>query len=95
MENKIALRFTRHGLERLFQRQISPKDCEEVFESGEVIESYPDDKPFPSKLYSYAVKGRNLHVVIAIEGQVVHVITAYEPDYALWENDLKTRKKKK
>jgi hypothetical protein len=92
MINKIELRFTRHGLERLFQRKISPKECERVYESGVIIEQYPDDKPFPSKLYLGVIDQRALHIVVATEEQIAHVITAYEPDSNLWESDFKTRR---
>lgn len=93
MNNSIVLRFTRHGLERLFQRQISPEECEKIFNSGEVIEDYPDDKPFPSRLHLGMVNQRVLHIVVAIENQIGHVITAYEPDPKLWEQDFKVRRK--
>lgn len=94
LKNETMLRFTRHALERLFQRQISPGECEAVFKNGEAIENYPHDKPFPSKLYFGMVKQRKLHIVVAIERSTAHLITAYEPDSEVWENDFKTRRKK-
>jgi len=82
MNNGITLRFTRHALERLFQRAISPEECEIVFRTGKIIKEYQDDKPFPSQLYLGHPGHRPLHVVVAIEGDIVHVITAYEPTLA-------------
>ena len=94
MNSNIVLRFARHGLERLFQRQISPEDCDTVFKNGEIIENYPNDKPFPSQLYFGVVNQRIPHIVVAIEDKTGHIITAYEPDTEIWENDLKTRRRK-
>jgi hypothetical protein len=75
-------------------KKISPEECEGIFEMGTVIEEYLEDKPFPSKLYLGTLNQRALHIVVAIEGQTAHVITAYEPDPNLWEPDLKTRRTK-
>ncbi|HID10196.1 MAG TPA: DUF4258 domain-containing protein [Candidatus Latescibacteria bacterium] len=63
---------------------------EEVFEAiqvGEVIESYEDDKPYPSILvYGRTAQGRPLHLVCAYaeEEDLAIVITAYEPDPLRW-----------
>ncbi|PWU21035.1 MAG: hypothetical protein C5B49_03175 [Bdellovibrio sp.] len=90
----MKLRFTRHALERMFQRGISPGDCENVFRKGKVIEAYPEDKPFPSEL-RMAVVGENiLHLVVCYENSVAHVITVYKPDPLLWENGFTKRRKK-
>ena len=59
---------------------------------GAVIESYPDDTPFPSELLMGIVNGRVLHLVIAKDVEVKHVITAYEPDPAIWEPGFRVRK---
>lgn len=90
----MEIRFTRHCLERLFQRAISPKDCETVFTQGIVIESYPDDKPFPSELRLGSVNGKFLHIVVSFDNNTAHVITAYEPDPRLWEDGLRKRRPK-
>ena len=93
MSNKIPLRFTRHALERLFQRKISPKECELVFQNGKIIKEYPDDKPFPSRLYLGHTGSRALHLVVSLDGNIAHVITAYEPIAAIWNKKLERRKK--
>ena len=82
-----------HAIERMFQRDISEKQVEEVIENGEVIESYIDDKPYPSFLTLGYVDGIALHVVYAKdEEDNVIVITAYKPNLTKWQEDLKTRK---
>ena len=88
------LRFTRHAFERLYERSISPTECAEVISQGAVIESYPDDSPFPSELRLGVVNGKLLHVVIAKDEDITHVITAYEPDPAIWEPGFRVRKDK-
>jgi hypothetical protein len=63
--------------------------------SYEVVESYPEDKYFPS----YLVLGRTgadvFHVLFGtdVPGRNVRVVTAYYPSPAEWEPDLKTRRR--
>ena len=61
--------------------------------SGEIIEQYPEDFPFPSCLiFGYTNNDKVLHVVASDEGTVSRIITAYFPNNEKFENDLKTRK---
>lgn len=84
-----------HAQERLRQRGIRAKDIRCCVMSGEIIEQYPDDYPFPSCLiYGKAVDGRVIHVVMSDEGTLSRIITAYYPDFGKFEADLKTRKEK-
>ncbi|MCR4818710.1 MAG: DUF4258 domain-containing protein [Fretibacterium sp.] len=39
---------TQHGRKRLAERGIRIRDVCRAIESGEIIEDYPDDFPFPS-----------------------------------------------
>ena len=86
-------RLTKHVMERAYSRAISPDECFEAYKSGEVIADYPDDKPFPSELRVARIAGRVLHLVSAQDGDIVHIITVYEPDPALWSDDFKERRK--
>ena len=82
-----------HAIERMFQRDIYEHQVESVIENGEIIESYEDDKPYPSFLVLGWVEDIALHVVYAHDEQGdTIVITAYKPSPLKWENDLKTRK---
>lgn len=83
-----------HAIERMFQRDVNEEDVECIIETGEIIESYPDDQPYPSFLVLGFVKKRALHVVYAKDenGSII-VITVYEPTIEKWFNDLKTRRK--
>ncbi|MEA2047841.1 MAG: DUF4258 domain-containing protein [Campylobacterota bacterium] len=82
-----------HAIERMFQRDIYEHQVEEVVERGEIIESYEDDKPYPSFLVLGDCDGLALHVVYAKDekGNII-VITAYNPSLSKWQSDLKTRK---
>ena len=82
-----------HAIERMFQRDIYEHQVEKVVENGEIIESYADDKPYPSFLVLGYADGIGLHVVYSKdeEGNVI-IITAYNPNLNKWQNDLKTRK---
>lgn len=89
------IRFTRHALERMLERGISPEVCTEVFLRGETIESYPDDKPFPSELRMGRACGKVIHLVVSFQSDVAHVVTVYEPDPKLWNETFTVRKKRR
>jgi len=86
--------FSRHAVERMFERGLSPRDVRTVLEHGEVIEEIPDDKPLPSRLLLGFVEGGPLHVLAAFDrsdGTCI-VVTTYRPDPSLWGPDFKTRR---
>ena len=87
-----SIRWTGHVLKRLLQRGISQASVVQAILSGEIIEQYPDDYPFPSCLL-LGLSGDPLHVVCGQGKDEIWMITAYHPDPAEWEDDLKTRKK--
>jgi len=84
-----------HAIQRMFERYIGIDDIEYVLSTGEVIEEYPDDEPYPSRLLLGVRRGRTLHVVVADNAQdnEVIVITAYEPDPEKWDSTFRLRKK--
>ncbi|MDH7490478.1 MAG: DUF4258 domain-containing protein [Anaerolineae bacterium] len=71
----------------------------EVFFSvlqGEIIEDYPDDKPYPSCLiHGESFMGQPIHSVWAYnpETQWAVLITVYRPDPSRWINWRKRTKK--
>lgn len=87
--------FRVHAIKRMFQRHISKDDVRHVLESGETIETYPKDTPYPSRLVLGWQESRPLHVVIAdnAETQEAIVITVYEPDLGEWEQGFRRRKR--
>ena len=85
--------FRVHAVQRMFERNITRDDVKAVIEAGEIIREYSDDKPFPSRLMLGWIENRPLHVVAAdTPTDETIIITAYEPDPALWETDFKTKK---
>ena len=91
--NKI--RITDHADEEIHNDYLS---FEEVFISainGEIIENYPDDKPYPSCLiYGKNFKNEPIHSVWAYnkEAKASVLITAYRPDPDKW---VKWKRRKK
>ncbi|MCL1859270.1 MAG: DUF4258 domain-containing protein [Oscillospiraceae bacterium] len=91
-----ALRWTNHIFARLLQRNISMNDIEYAIINGEIIESYPDDYPYPSCLIlGKSGNKQYLHVVCGITPRELYLITAYYPDPDEWTEDFKMRKEKK
>jgi hypothetical protein len=86
--------WTEHVALRLRERNIKRQDVLICLNSGELIEQYPDDMPFPSCLISGQTdSGQPLHVVCSVNNaETCSVITAYTPTFDKWENDYKTRK---
>ena len=83
-----------HAIQRMFERQIAETDVARVLAAGEVIEDYPHDYPYPSRLILGWCGSRPLHVVAAeneAAGATI-VVTAYEPDEEEWQPDFKRRK---
>jgi hypothetical protein len=90
------IEWQRHALERMVKRDILREEIKHVLLTGEVIEDYPDDYPFPSALFAGGTKKRPLHVVAAWDEVeiMVYIVTVYEPDQDHFEPDLRTRRKK-
>ena len=90
--NRVTFRI--HALRRMFQRQVDVDDVLHVLRTGEVIEDYSDDTPYPSCLLMGSSGGRVLHVVAARnqEESETTVITVYEPDPEKWDFELRRRR---
>lgn len=88
-----TIEVTQHILMRCQQRNISYEEIKEVIKNGEIIEEYPDDYPYPSCLIlGMTINERKIHVVVGIGEKKLWLITAYEPDPSLWDEELKKRK---
>ncbi len=87
------IRITLHAAKRLEQRGIFLSDVMACIMSGEIIEQYPDDYPYPSCLIlGLSLDDKFLHVVIGHHETELFLITAYFPSSDKWEDDFKTRK---
>ena len=78
----------------MFKRNISIEQVKHAIINGEEIRSYPDDKPYPSKLLLAFENELPLHVIIAQDfaENINIVITAYRPDSNIWIGNFKTRR---
>lgn len=84
---EFRLVFRVHAIQRMFQRTISEDEVRRVVDAGETIETYPDDKPFPSRLMLGWSGSRPIHVVAAddIAAREIVIITVYQPDLTEWQ----------
>lgn len=88
--------FRLHAVQRMFERAVSKEDVRQALATGKVIETYPDDKPYPSRLMLGWSGVRPIHVVVADnpEQHETIVITVYEPDLDRWEPGFEKRRKR-
>jgi hypothetical protein len=90
---KDAFIISNHARVRMFQRNISTEEIENVITSGEMIEDYPDDEPCPSALFLGFTKGIPCHIVVAQCIDHARIITVYQPEKDKWI-DYKIRRDK-
>ena len=84
---------SQHAFMRLRERGISTDDVIAGIRSGEIIEQYPNDYPFPSCLVlGWMIDSKPIHTVCGVGDGKLWVITAYIPGTDKWEDDFKTRK---
>ena len=83
---------TQHSRIRFAERGISILDVCGAIDSGEIIEQYPDDFPFPSCLIMGNADDKIIHLVASINEDMMYVITAYIPNPEKWEDGFKVRK---
>jgi hypothetical protein len=86
--------WTHHVNMRLGERAITRAMVLQATDSYEIVEAYPDTRFLPAYLLLGWAGADALHVVVAadVEGDTVRIVTAYRPDPAQWEDDLKTRR---
>ncbi len=94
--NPFRLVFRVHAIQRMFQRRVSEEEVRQVVTAGATIETYPEDKPFPSRLMLGWSGSRPLHVVVAdnVATQETVIITVYHPDAEEWEAGFKRRRRR-
>jgi hypothetical protein len=85
--------FTEHAVDRMAERGILVQEVIDTVASGEVIESSPQDQPYPTTLSLAMIAGGPLHVLWAVHptSHKIIVITTYVPDDR-WHADFRTRK---
>jgi hypothetical protein len=91
----MRLIYRQHAVKRMHERCIAEEEIEHAIASGAIIENYPSDTPYPSALLLGHAGTKAVHVVYADDAteNIRIIITVYEPDTAIWCDDLKTRRK--
>ena len=90
--------YTGHAKDEMEAEEFGEIRDEEVSEAvleGEIIETYPEDEPYPSCLiYGRTPDNRPLHVVCAYSGEdgLAIIITAYQPHPEQWIDFTRRRK---
>lgn len=86
--------YRQHAVKRMYERRITEEQVEHAMASGTIIESYSNDQPYPSALLLGHAGIKTIHVVYADDAghDTRIIITVYEPDLAVWRDDLKTRR---
>jgi len=86
---------TQHLQYKLRERKIALSDVIDVIRHGKIIEQYPDDYPFPSCLvYGFSTESECLHIVCAVGGEKIWLITAYYPTFEKWGENYTVRREK-
>ena len=89
------VRITDHAEEEAYNDGLSFNEILSSISAGEIIEQYPEDKPYPSCLIlSQNVKDEPIHTVWAYNYETLSsvLITVYRPDPKLWI-DAKIRRR--
>ena len=89
------IKITDHADEEAENDQLTFDEVYFSVVNGEVIEDYPDDKPYPSCLiYGRTFSGDPIHSVWAFNEQSkwAVLITVYRPDPSQWIDWRKRRK---
>jgi hypothetical protein len=92
----MALVFTRHARKRLLERGIRIDEVRAAIGAPAVLEEYPQDEPYPTRLVLGWAGNRPLHLVLAgptVAGDTI-LVTLYEPDLERWERGFLKRRPK-
>jgi hypothetical protein len=91
----VKLVYRLHAVRRILQRGIGEPAVRKVLETGQVIATYSEDRPYPSRLLLGWPEGAPLHVLIAenTADREIIVITVYGPDPDLWDADFRKRRR--
>ena len=86
--------FSRHSVQKMFERKISKQNIRSILDNGEIIKEYPEDTPYPTALILGFIENRPLHLVTAFNKneKFCIIVTVYEPDKDLWEDNFRRRK---
>jgi len=88
------IHWTYHVNMRLMKRSISRTLILDSVDNFVLIESYPEDKYFPSYLIWSTIQDIIFHILFAVDANEgnVRVVTAYKPDPDRWMDNMKRRR---
>ncbi len=88
-------RLSKHVARRMDSRKRTLADLKEVILTGEVIQEYPHEKPYPEYLFLGYPQGPDdpCYVVVATNDDTV-LVTVHDYDPEVYEPDHRTRRKK-
>lgn len=84
--------YTKHAIQRMFERNISETEVVKTIARGWIIAEYPNDKPYPSVLINSNASGSPLHVVYSEDKGKRIVITVYRPTLDEWNEGFSRRR---
>ncbi|HLV01047.1 MAG TPA: DUF4258 domain-containing protein [Acidobacteriota bacterium] len=90
--------YSRHARMEMRHEEFGAIRDQEVYEATqtcEVVETYPEDQPYPSVLViGMSANQRPVHVVCAYDNEedCIIVITVYQPDPGRWDQAFRRRR---
>ncbi len=75
---------TAHAKERMGARLVSDDEVKRVVTTGDVIEHYPNDQPFPKALFMAHIGSDPLYVSCSFDGTNGYIITVHWYDPSIW-----------
>ena len=77
----------------MVEEELTPEAVAAPLTTGDVIEAYPDDTPYPNRLVLGWGAGRPVHMVVADGPDTITVVvTAYRPKPTRWDPMFRTRR---
>ncbi|MFN0010056.1 MAG: DUF4258 domain-containing protein [Phycisphaerales bacterium] len=84
--------FRVHAVQRMFERGITEIEIRAILTDPTVVEAYPLEVPYPTRLLLGWADTRPLHIVVAEPDPTTTIIlTVYEPDPRRWDAALRHR----
>lgn len=69
------MKFSSHAIQRMFERGFQKDSVAKAVRDGEIIQEYPNDKPYPSYLLLAIISKEPIHIVVAYNENEVYSIT--------------------
>jgi hypothetical protein len=85
---------TQHAQQRMGLRKITHGNIQHVVLTGDVIEEYPANRPYPKALFMAHVDGEPVYVSCAFDGNRAYIITVHRYDVERWLDPWTRRKEK-